>query len=50
MSFAHDSMSVSGGSTRRLMSSSASLPLSTTLLLTDRQLAAADERPQNGVM
>jgi hypothetical protein len=36
MSFAHDSMSVPGGLTRRLMSSSA---LPGTLLLTDGSLA-----------
>jgi hypothetical protein len=60
MSFAHDSMSVSGGFTRHLMSSSAALPLSTTLLLTDGSLALPTllpigslplpTRPQNGVM
>ena len=49
MSFAHDNVSVSGGSTRRLMSSSASLPLSTTLLLTIGSLPLP-MRPQNGVM
>jgi hypothetical protein len=60
MSFAHDFLSVFGGSTRRLMASSASLPLSTTLLLTDGSLALPTllpigslplpTRPQNGVM
>jgi hypothetical protein len=48
MSFAHDSISAFGGSTRRVMSSSA-LPLGTTLLLTIGSLLLP-ERPINGVM
>jgi hypothetical protein len=49
MSIAHDFVSDFGGSTRRLMASSASLPLSTTLLLTIGSLPLP-KRPQNGVM
>jgi hypothetical protein len=49
MSFAHGFLSVSGGSTRRLMASFASLPLGTTLLLTIGSLPLP-KRPQIGVM
>jgi len=49
MSIAHDFVSVFGGFTRRLMASSASLPLSTTLRLTSGSLPLP-KRPQNGVM
>ncbi len=48
MSFAHDSLSVSGESTHRLMASSVSLPLGLTLLLSIGSLPLPTPGPKTG--